>query len=262
MKKRLLFLGALFTVVALSGSIALAFDPVGPLGSQLKQGECSVGLEWAYSEMDVHRYRHAGSDSSKKAELEMHKLLVNLAYGPSDNWDVFGRIGAIVEPEFERGAYEGDLEGDGDVGFTIGGGVRTTFWRPSPDLIWGGVAQFTWNRFEGDMDMGTSYYEGDPDTDFDLDFVEIQVVAGPTWAVTESANVYAGAGYFLMRAVLDEEGPDERPEHRVKAVTEMDTFGAVIGVQAEIAENCSANAEYIWTGDSYAVCAGLIFRTK
>ena len=262
MGKRLLFLGVLFTMVALSGSVALAFDPIGPLGSQQKQGERSVGLEWAFSDMDVQRYRKPGSDSGKKAELEMHKLLLNIAYGPSDNWDVFGRVGAIVSSTFTREAYEGDLEGDGDVGFTIGGGVKTTFWRPSPDLVWGGVAQFTWNKIDGDMDPGTSYYEGEPDTFWDLDFVEIQVVAGPTWAVSDSASVYAGAGYFMTRAILDEEAPDDRPEHRYHPVTEMDNFGGVVGLQAQIGDNSSANVEYIWTGDSYAVCAGLIFRTR
>ena len=266
MEKKLLFLGVLFTVVALSGSVTLAFDPVGPLGSQLKQGEQSVGLIWGYSDMDVHRYRKAGSDSPKKAELEMHKLLFEVAHGPSDNWDVFGRVGAIVASEFTRGAYEGDLDGDCDVGFTIGGGVRATFARPSPNVIWGGVAQFSWNRVDGDMDPGTSYYEGEPDTNFDLDFIEAQVVAGPTWTVVDSstchATVYAGAGYFLLRCVLDEEGPYERPEHRVKAVTEMDSFGGVVGLQALIRENTSVNVEYIWTGDSYGFGAGLIFKTR
>ena len=257
MRKKLLLLGVVFVVGVLCTSPALAFDPVGPLGSQLKQGETSIGVEWVRFNMDVHRLRKSWSDAWKDAEVQGDKIFLNLAYGPSDDWDVFFRIGAVVSPEYERSTYDetaGDVfAGDGDTGLALGGGVKVTFWRPSPDFVWGAVAQVGWMSFEGTVD---STYE-DERRDFDLDFLQTQLMTGPTWTVSESARVYGGVGYHHLRGYVTEDDGDYRYP---KAHTQWGSFSYVLGAVCEIDENCSANVEYICSEDSEAVGAGLFFR--
>lgn len=260
MRKRLLFFGVLFTVVALSGSVALAFDPMGPPKAQMGEGNSAWGIEYSQSKMYLHRLRNSDSSAQKKLHVDkLHKVYATYIYGINNDWDVFVRAGGM-NGKMDRRPYWTQQQYDGDPGFVMGGGIKRTLARPSEDVTWGAVFQGSWGTMEGNMNTRHGGYTGDYPGDFDLDLMEFQLAVGPTWSGPCGITVYGGPMAHLVRGTLTdrEDGDDRKP----KSIEEKQILSFVAGAQIPVGENSMLNAEYMGNGDAWALAFGMIFKTK
>ena len=107
-------LASILVIVGLGVPTAFALDPMGPPSAALQKGQFGAGAEYASSEMDVKLnegkankwgYTWQGTTlldwceecgklpSMTIANLNVDKVYANLAYGITDNWEAFLRLG-------------------------------------------------------------------------------------------------------------------------------------------------------------------------
>lgn len=252
-------MGVLVTVVALSGSVALAFDPMGPLKSQMGEGNSAWGIEYSQSKMYLHRLRNSWSSAQKKLDVDkLHKVYATYIYGINDDWDVFVRAGGM-NGKMEHRPYWTEKQFDGDPGFVMGGGIKRTLCRPSEDMTVGAVFQGSWGTMEGNSNTSGGGYTGDYPGNFDLDLLEFQLAIGPTWTSPGGITVWGGPMAHLVRGTLEE---DEDGDRKPKSLEEKQILSFVAGCQIPVGENSKLNAEYMGNGDAWALAFGLIFMTK
>jgi len=235
MEKKLLLL-CVVVVVCLLGSTALALDPMGPPTAGLKQGQCSIGLEYFYSDMNL---RVEGSDLKN---VRMNKGYANLGYGIADNWEAFIRLGG-AEADFKTDEFEYN----GDIGFAYGFGTRATIWEQSPELKWGGLFQMSWADVSG-----TAKY---PKEDVDLNAREIQIGVGPTWTPTKGLSIYGGPLVHFLHADWNGGANTGTAD-----ITEANSFGGWIGAQVEVTKNLPVCVEWQYTGDADALGVSVICK--
>ena len=108
-------------ILSLCG-ISFALDPMGPTTSELKQGEKALGLEYAWSEMDIKVDFPSFADNlNKTLEIDnLHKIYAKFVWGISDDFDAFIRLGAaggdnsfkINDPGSQVGRRDGGTDWD------------------------------------------------------------------------------------------------------------------------------------------------------
>ena len=103
MKKVFVSLIVVVTIVGLFSSAALALDPLGPPVAGCKQGQFSAGFEFAIGEMDLEASGPLSKSSHNDAvidNVESNKYFARVAYGVSDDWEIFTRAG-IADADFD-----------------------------------------------------------------------------------------------------------------------------------------------------------------
>lgn len=259
MVKRLVLLVVVSVMVAVCGSTAVAVDFFGPPCGQLPQGQTAYGIDYTWTNVDLHHMRTNWSSADKTLDdFEMHKVGARVEHGPSDSWDVFGRAGAIVSPEWSRDVDNGagGFDADGDTGWYVGGGGRATVWQQTPDLCWGASAQCSMGSFDGSM-KGTGSRAGDRKS-FDIDITEVQVGVGPCWTAAEGVQVYGGACWVYTRGWHTEAWPDG--DRSPRPIEQRDTVGVFVGGQFDVGNDCSVCAEWMTTGSNNALGLNLMCR--
>ncbi len=148
-------------------SVAPADAPMGSPTAYVGTGNWSLGAEYGYGQMDLESSGTVAEvtgflDTSWDQHFKIDNLKNNMAfgtiaYGLTDTWDIFARIGAadasstivvarsLVRAEERRGDF------DGSFGLAWGAGTRVTLHQSGPWSV-GGLAQFTWFR-PGDSDF-------------------------------------------------------------------------------------------------------------
>ena len=101
MKRAIFFLVA--GVFLLAGTQAFALDPLGPPSGSLNKGQVSAGVEFIMDEMDLSRSTASWSSATKNAyDIDSSKVFAKLAYGVSDNWEIYLRVGSVVDFEADQ----------------------------------------------------------------------------------------------------------------------------------------------------------------
>jgi hypothetical protein len=147
-------------------SVAPAGAPMGSPTAYVGAGNWGVGAEYGYGQMDLEASGTVAEvtgplDTSWAQHFKMDNLKNNMAfgtiaYGLTDTWDIFARIGAadakdaiVLSPSsFRAEETRGDF--DGSFGLAWGVGTRATLHQSGP-WSFGGLVQFTWFQ-PGDSD--------------------------------------------------------------------------------------------------------------
>ena len=252
-----MLLVAVLALVGLCASAAFALDPMGPPRAGLEKGQTSVGLEYAYSEMDLARPVYEGTSPF---ELEMNKVYAKVAYGLADVCEVFLRLGVaqgdyerLGGPDYPSSSYAPWI-GDGDTDFAAGVGVKATAYE-SGDLALGGILQVSWTHFEGDREREEVPSEGGQ---FEVELTEVQIAAGATYALMERISVYGGPFLHFVsgRHTNDWDGAS-RNSHNIE---EEAILGGFIGAECTVLDNLVLQVEYMGTGDANGVGASAVWE--
>ena len=150
MEKQVRVLSLGLIVVMAGGSSALALAPLGPPTAGLNQRQLRLGGEYSYGETDLD------IDGDTLNNVESSMIFGNLAYGITDTWEAYLRLGAASTefdvavpsyawPEEVRDVFVSDamvfpnVEFDGDYEFAYGLGTKCTFATQPENLHWGAM---------------------------------------------------------------------------------------------------------------------------
>jgi hypothetical protein len=142
-------------------SVAPAGAPMASPTAYLGAGNWGLGAEYGYGQMDLEASGTVTEvtgllDTSWAQHFKMDNLKNNMAfgtiaYGLTDAWDIFARLGATdarnttVVPPSSSQAEERLGDFDGSFGLAWGVGTRATLHKSGP-WSFGGLVQFTWFR--------------------------------------------------------------------------------------------------------------------
>jgi hypothetical protein len=189
----------------------------------LGEGQWGLGGEYGYGQMDL---KTSGTVTDALAgfpwaqdfrldELKSNMVFGTVAYGVTDTWDVFVRLGAadakgtiIVSPA-SLTAVERQDDYDGSFGFAGGAGTRVTFYQAKPWSI-AGLIQGTWFQ-PGDSDFEiTDPWQ--PDESWvgqaKLSYWQIQASVAAAWQV-DPWRFWAGPFIQFSQGDMDFEGRAE-----------------------------------------------------
>jgi len=223
MAKKLLLVSVVLTVLALAGSSALALAPMGPPTAGLKTGQFRVGIEYAYSDLDMEL------DGEELDGVTSNMIFGNLGYGIMDDWEAFVRLG-VANADIEDGDFSGDY------GFAWGLGTKVTFLKQE-NLNWGALFQITWMNSE--------------DEDVEIDAYDMQIAVGPTWKLSDTLSIYGGPFVHLIDGEVSDGNGD---------LEEDSAFGGYVGAEAALAENTSLFGEFQFTGAGWAIGTGINWK--
>ena len=212
---------------------SFGLTPMGPPKAGLKQGQYGVGLNYTTGEMDLEFSVSGVGDVT--AEVESDMLFVDLGYGITDKWEGFVRLGTA---KYEIEDWDGGNE------FAYGFGTKVTI-SEQDAITWGGLFQMTW--IGGDDTISG--------VDIDVDAYEMQIAFGPTYEV-DSMRIYGGPFLHLL------DGDGDAGIAGLSAsfdVEQESVFGGYVGAQFDVAENSCVNVEAQFTGDAWAITAGIGF---
>jgi hypothetical protein len=237
--------------ICVLSSVVFALDPMGSTVPELKQGEKSIGAEYAYSTEDLDLDNASWSSNSNPVlELDdIHKIYAKLAWGITDDFEGFIRVGGVgVDHTF--GVPSGDWEGGTDWDFAWGAGFKTTLFESSETLKWGLLAQYSWLNVDGDRD-----FEGVNDGEsYKLEQTGIQIAFGPTWQVADTMKLFGGVFWYEADGHY-KVYEDYSNSHPIEADKQI---GGYIGGQFDL--GCTKlNVEYSATGDADLIGINLMW---
>ena len=237
MRKRILVIA----VVLLVAPLALALDPLGPPTAGLRQGQVSLGLDYAKSQTDI-KVKEEGYGKWTERDSVSTKTYANLGYGVCDSWEVFGRLGGSMA-EGEYLIYEGRY------GMAWGLGTKVSFYQDA-NVKWGALFQISWNQSK------EQWYEGGDEYGYDkVKFYEYQIAVGPTYKLTDKVSIYGGPFYNCLDGEVscDEDGKwgDIKNPRRI---------GGYIGGQFAVNDNLVLNAEYQLSSDESGMGLQLVWK--
>lgn len=259
------YLVLLLAALSLSGSTAWALDPMGPPASALRQGDYKVTLDYSFSQIDLDLGNLVVSGlgtlpSRTIKDFEVHRAYAGLGYGIFENWDAFARLG-LSRATFGDSIWDAGEDFKGDNDFAIGAGVKTRFYESEQWRI-GALLQISYAEFDGKLDADTPAWIA-PDI-IEIDITQIQLALGATYFWTDRVSIYAGpfahmvSGDFIDDFILEDNGVEN---HKLSGDIDNDlTYGAYLGAQIVLNQNCLFNIEYQQTSDSSAVGLGLMWR--
>ncbi len=223
------------------GTTSYALDPLGPPKAFLGQGHCSLGVEYAHSEVDVE----PGDTISPFSEIlsrsfHINRTYANVRYGVCSQVDVFARLGATAF-EQDTSWFGAAFEGSADFAWGLGGAV-TLYSEGKLDV--GLLAQFS--RGESSDESGAV---GD-ESHSEIEVRTIQVAAGPTYQLKDDLAAYGG----LFAFTLDGEYEGVLGEWDFDANSALGLFA---GLNWEIKEDALLNVEFQYVGSGFAVATGL-----
>lgn len=245
MEKRMLLLAVMLVAVALCSSAALALDPMGPPSSGLLQGQWSVGVDYAFSDMDLELDGAGAIPSITHPDVQVSKVYGNLGVGIMDNWSVFVR-GGLARAETDTVGVTGDIE-MGSTELAWGFGTKVTVFEQTPDLVWGGLFQMSFANESQERNSAPIV------TNDSIEIDEMQVAIGPTWTPSEGMSLYGGPFYHWVDGEVESMGVRNYDIN-------TDTYGVYGGAQFHITEQTCFNAEIQWTGDAVAFAASMLHK--
>jgi hypothetical protein len=265
MKKKILLLAVVIGVTCLLSSPILANDFIGLPAGSLPQGQTSIGLGGIFSQMDLDFDAKAKVGSSKypyKGQVDGAKLqrtFVDVSHGLTDNLEIFGRVGGSRFMIHEGPIFEGDAIFDGDMGPTLGGGIRGTLYEHSNPRF-GGVALVNWARTE-DQRQRITGLTGMLDTEATIEFWEFIFAVGFVHTLAENVQVYGGPFFYWLDGTVD--GKVTWSAYKLEdSINESGNFGGYLGGLFDVTENCSIAAEYQLADGSSGFGVNAIWKLK
>jgi len=276
-------------------SAVLALDIMGPPSAGVKKGKLSLGVDYSHSRTGVKLNQGSGSwkgfnngvlslsdsgriSSQSIKNLKLNKVFANIAYGVTDDWDVFLLLGgANADFNYKDGPqrlfgitppilsssmlFPTGQKADGDNSFAIGFGTKVTFCKHEK-LKWGGLFQLSHfsdsdGKRSGTYDSGQGIMTVTGSSQWshyvDIEITEIQIAFGPSYELTENILIYGGPFFHIVDGRVDgkysESGQlgvtavDYLTEYSYD-IDERSIFGGYIGLQVKNAGNISFNIEY------------------
>jgi len=275
----------MFVLLGLAGSTAIALDYIGPPAATVQKGQLGLSTKYSYTNTDFEFDRstedfysylngslsltlHTQKSDFKIKELKTHKLYTNLAYGVTDNLEMFLLLGT-ADADFDVKAQNFTEGGNfnGDTQFAIGFGTRATFYQ-RPKLKLGGLFQISWAQSHDKL--SGKDVNGDPWTQsMDLEFTEVQIAVGPTYQIGKGIQLYGGPFYYFVTGDLESKhtltyqvlGNNYRDVTKISYDIDDDcTLGGYVGAQLDLIKNISFNIEYQHTSDADALGMGFMWR--
>jgi hypothetical protein len=230
---------------------------VGILGTptaELDQGQWNVGFNYAYLSTDLAKTTMKEAGESFKLEINdnnINRYYGTIGYGLTSAWELYVQLGwADVKANVKE---PGESEEDGfnfDNDFAWGWGTRYTFYEQD-QVRWGATVQMNWIDTSWD-DKGADWKETIDFSDYDL-----LVGVGPTVDMG-GWKLYGGPFYYMLDGDLDVKGVDEFGAWKASGDLEEDSnIGGFIGAQFSAMEKYDITTEFSFTGDGWAVGAGI-----
>lgn len=272
MNGRFSFLATLLIIVALSHSVACAFDPIGPPAARLKGGWSATTLEYMYSSMDLEAdgFTLAGIEffPDTVEGIKSNKLYANFASGLQDYGEVFLRVGA-TDASSGTGDNWSDFVGDSDYEFAIGAGAKFNFGQSQDGAhIWSLLAQTSYATL--DLDVKTSpILDSIATLAAELDIWEVQIALGYTRRFGDRFWVYCGPFLHFVSGDADIKGSiltdvgETIEGGATKASTDLreeSMIGGYIGAEWSRGDDFGWCVELQFTSGGYALGGGLIWR--
>jgi hypothetical protein len=232
--------------------------------SQPTDSTYAVELEFIYGEMDLHAeslsmVTSVGTLQFSSAELkaiQTNKLYVNLVSVLGNNNDIFLRLG-IMDTDMNKSKNRDNLAGyigDSDYGFTVGGGIRSTFYQSEDGRAkWGLLAQFSYTKLDFDK---KNYLISGSETTFsaNADLLEMQLALGPNYEITDKLSVYGGPFLHFVRGDMELSGSiDGKPGRGSCDLEQESEIGCYVGLSGGLTKNSDFNIEYQLTDGAQAV---------
>jgi hypothetical protein len=203
-------------------------------------------------------------------DLTSNTFFGTLAYGISDNWDVFARLGAadgkdkIVALAASPTALERQANFEGSFGFAWGAGTRATFCRSGP-WSFGGLMQVTWFR-PGNSDFSV-VDPIQPDEswvgDAKLNYWQAQASLAAAYQL-DKLRLWAGPFLQFVRGNMDFSGNGVLNGSNLSTISwtskvqESSQVGGHVGVNWELCDQFDLWVEGQITADSWLVGAGAV----
>ena len=256
-------LGLVLFVMVLCNLPALGLDFMGPPCASLNQGQYSLGFNYSYSDMDIDvkgRYfgNHEGSIIKLPKKLKINKYYGVLGYGIRQKWDVYLLLGTPRLKTEIKHSEEVEIACDPLLGI----GTKLTFYE-TPQYKLGAIAQLT---YASGLDIKESFHTNGGwyhTVKGELDMMEIQIAAGPTYMLNEYISVYGGPflhfisgdfkhkEYCSLCGLLTDSTDDVR---------EASWFGGYIGAQIKLIKGMPISVEWQHTAFADAVAASIVMK--
>ncbi len=260
-------MGVVLSLV-MSGSVALALDPLGApqAGPAAGQFQLGANLLLGSTDLDIHdRFSSqvfengvlqpnesvSGRQTYTQRNKSVDRLHANLGYGVLRNWEVFLRVG-----QAEAGLGEGPW-------FAFGGGTKVTFYETGP-WTFGGILQATWTGVNERNDSRTSPTEY-VTTSNQYSVTEFQGALGANYKLNDSISLYGGPLAHFIRGTWDSKtrtvsGTRERVSKDSSDIRETSWFGGYLGAQVQVHPQVVASMEYQYTDGAQALAVGCAYR--
>lgn len=244
----------------------LGLDFMGAPCADLQQGQYSIGFNYSYSDMDIdikgsYFGNYLGSVIELPEELKINKYYGVLGYGIRPNWDVYLLLGI---PRLKT-----EIEHSGHIEIScnplVGVGTKLTF-SETPRYKLGGIFQLTYAS-DLDIEKSVALTVGESlvyhTVKGRLDFMEIQIAAGPTYMLNECISVYGGpflhfiSGDFHRKEYFTGSGLISKATDDVR---EASWFGGYIGTQIKLIEKMPISVEWQHTAFADAVGASIVIK--
>jgi hypothetical protein len=243
-------------------SSAFAISPVGPPKAGLETGQWSIGLDYAYSEIDFDiDWDYPGLPDSKARNVKSNVFTSKFGYGVNSNFEIYGLLGMTDSGgnvSDDGGLIDGKLNFDSDYEFYGGFGTKLTLLEDE-QVSWGLVYQMSFWEAEdnrlGLVDL-TGYGYGIETVAADVDMFDILLAIGPTFEMG-NWRVYGAPILYYCNGDIELE---------TLGVNFLDgdinetLFGGYIGAEIDLAENSSVYAEYMLTEDSWLFGTGINWK--
>ena len=249
-----------------------ALDPLGPPMATPNKEQFIAGLEYLYSEMDLHAdsltvATPLGNLQFPSAELKaikMNKFYLNILTMFDHNYDLFLRLG-ITDINPDKSKNQDNLAGsigDSDSGFTFGGGLRTTLFQSADGKEkWGLLAQLSFAQCDF---ANKTYLVNGSDvliSKTTLDMFDIQIAAGPTYQISDKLSVYGGPFLHFVQGEIELSGKvNDTNVKDSSEIEQLSKFGGFIGLSTDLAKNTKFNIEFQLTDDAQAAGFRFIHR--
>ncbi len=255
-------------LIVMSGSVALALDPLGPPKAGPAAGQFQIGADILYgaADLDIHEeYSNrtfvngvfqpnqsvSGRTSVKYGNQPTSKLYANLGYGIFRNWEAFLRLGGA------------DYGLGNDSLLTVGGGTKVTFYETG-NWSFGGILQLSWTGWEDESEIGSApdnYSTGSSDHSV----TEGQAALGACYQFSPHFSLYGGPFATFFEGTSEGKGTSVSGTSVRFSENSSDTdvdawFGGYLGLRIQIHEKATAAIEYQYTADAYAVAASIAYR--
>lgn len=242
-------------LVAIMGVSAFGVGILGTPTAELDQGQWNIGVNYAYLSTDLAKTTMKGGGESYKLEVNdnnVHRYYGTFGYGLTSTWEAYVQLGwADVKANLrEPGEPEDGFNFDND--FAWGWGTRYTFYKQD-NVRWGATMQMNWIDTSWD-DKGADWKETIDYSNYDL-----LIGVGPTVDMG-GWKLYGGPFYYMLNGDVDAKGIDEGEAWKDSGDLEEDSnIGGFIGAQCTVMEKYDVTAEFSFTGDGWAIGAGVCY---
>jgi hypothetical protein len=244
--------------------------------SDMELGKTTMTEASGYFDEDGQLF--PGSDDIEISKLEIDDVKTQryygtIGYGLTNSWEAYIQLGiADLKGKF-RDAYDPEDEWSGlnfDNDFAWGWGTRYTF-HEQDNYRCGVSVQMNWLdtswdvKSSGSEDLpGLGVLDKQEKTTIDWETYDLLIAVGATVDMG-GWNLYGGPFYYMIDGDLDVETAATFPGAPItvtKAVTdsgdlEADSIGVFVGAQCTLMEKACLTTEISFTGEGYAIGAGV-----